>query len=77
MRPSTPSDFQHCSSTELPAASTISRWNAMSCWASAFMSPRRAAARIASTSRSSTVDVAVELFAASFAASSSSTARTG
>ena len=39
IRPSTPSDFQHCSSTEFPAASTISRWKAMSCWTSAFVSP--------------------------------------
>ena len=62
IRPSTPSDFQHCSSTALPAASTISRWKAMSCCDEA-RSCRRgcAASRIASNSTSSAETSPVEV----------------
>ena len=49
----------------------------MSCQTSAFMSPRRAASRIASTSASRPLTSPARRFVASFAASSSSAARTG
>ena len=54
-----------------------SRWNAMSCWASAFVSPARTASFMASSSNSSAETSPPSFSAASRAASSSSEARTG